>query len=306
MRVPLFERVALMPDLLLGATAGSGASIFAAVTTDLVAEVQRRHDLSPTATAAVGRLVTGAVLFGAGLALRERISLQISGDGPIGTVAADAWLLDDRTVGARGYARNGRAELPIDARGKFDVAGVIGDGLLQVTKSYEVGQPYVGVVPLQSGEIAEDLAAYLAKSEQIPSVVALGVLANPNGVVAAGGVLAQVLPGAGDAAIAQLEARAEAMPPVTKVIAERPDARHLLQQLSGDEDLRSQRSMDVRFACLCTKRKVEAALLGLGAVELQRMNRERDETEATCEYCRRRYVFTRGEIEALVDRLEEP
>ena len=198
-----------MPDLLLGATAGSGASIFAAVTTDLVAEVQRRHDLSPTATAAVGRLVTGAVLFGAGLAGRERISLQISGDGPIGTVAADAWLLGDRTVGARGYARNGRAELPIDARGKFDVAGVIGDGLLQVTKSYEVGQPYVGVVPLQSGEIAEDLAAYLAKSEQIPSVVALGVLANPNGVVAAGGVLAQVLPGAGDAAIALLEARAE-------------------------------------------------------------------------------------------------
>lgn len=295
-----------MPDLLLGATAGSGASIFAAVTTDLVAEVQRRHDLSPTATAAVGRLVTGAVLFGAGLALRERISLQISGDGPIGTVAADAWLLDDRTVGARGYARNGRAELPIDARGKFDVAGVIGDGLLQVTKSYEVGQPYVGVVPLQSGEIAEDLAAYLAKSEQIPSVVALGVLANPNGVVAAGGVLAQVLPGAGDAAIARLEARAGAMPPVTKVIAERPDARHLLQQLSGDEDLRSQRSMDVRFACLCTKRKVEAALLGLGAVELQRMNREREETEATCEFCQRRYVFTRGEIEALVDRLEEP
>jgi molecular chaperone Hsp33 len=295
-----------MPDLLLGATAGSGASIFAAVTTDLVAEVQRRHDLSPTATAAVGRLVTGAVLFGAGLALRERISLQISGDGPIGTVAADAWLLDDGTVGARGYARNGRAELPIDARGKFDVAGIIGDGLLQVTKSYEVGQPYVGVVPLQSGEIAEDLAAYLAKSEQIPSVVALGVLANPNGVVAAGGVLAQVLPGAGDAAIAQLEARADAMPPVTKVIAERPDARHLLQQLSGDEDLRSQRSMDVRFACLCTKRKVEAALLGLGAVELQRMNRERDETEATCEFCQRRYVFTRGEIEALVDRLEEP
>ncbi len=289
-----------MPDLLLGATAGSGASIFATVTTDLVAEVQRRHDLSPTVTAAVGRLVTGAVLFGASLALRERISLRISGDGPIGTLAADAWLLDDRTVGARGYARNGRAELPIDARGKFDVAGAIGDGLLQVTKSFEVGQPYVGVVPLHSREIAEDLAAYLAKSEQVPSVVALGVLANPKGVVAAGGVLAQVLPGAGESAIADLEKRARAMPAVTKLIAEREDARHLLHQLSGDVELRSQREMDVRFACLCTKQKVEAVLRGLGRSELESMNRERDETEAICEFCGRRYVFTRDEIEALI------
>ena len=290
-----------MPDLLLGATAAdSGATIFAAVTTDLVAEIQHRHDLSPTATAAVGRLVTGAVLFGASLALRERVSLRISGDGPIGTLAADSWLLDERTVGARGYARNGRAELPIDARGKFDVAGAIGDGVLQVTKSYDIGQPYVGVVPLHSGEIAEDLAAYLAKSEQVPSVVALGVLANPSGVVAAGGVLAQVLPGVGDVALANLEERARAMPPVTKLIAERPDAHNLLRQLSGNDDLRSHLSMEVRFACLCTKRKVEAALLGLGRAELERMSGERDETEATCEFCQRRYVFTRAEVEALI------
>jgi len=302
----LFERDALMPDLLLSATtADSGASILAAVTTDLVAEVQRRHDLSPTATAAVGRLVTGAVLFGAGLAGRERISLQISGDGPIGTLVADSWLLDAGTVGARGYARNAHVELPVDARGKFDVAGAIGGGLLQVTKSYEVGQPYVGVVPLNSGEIAEDLAGYLAKSEQIPSVVALGVLANPNGVIAAGGVLAQVLPGASDAAIGHLEERARAMPPVTKLISERPDARELLRELSGDDDLRSHRSMAVRFACLCTKRKVEAALLGLGRAELERMNGERDETEATCEFCQRRYVFTLTEIAALINRLGE-
>ncbi|MGA8533292.1 MAG: Hsp33 family molecular chaperone HslO, partial [Candidatus Tumulicola sp.] len=260
-----------MPDLLLGAAAaGSGASIVAAVTTGLVSEIQRRHDLSPTASAAVGRLVTGAVLFGAGLTGRERISLQISGDGPIGTLVADAWLLDDRTIGARGYARNGHAELPVDARGKFNVAGIVGDGLLQVTKSYEVGQPYVGIVPLQSGEIAEDLAAYLAKSEQIPSVVALGVLANPSGVIAAGGVLAQVLPGAGDAAIVRLEDRARAMPPVTKLISERAEAAHLLRALSGDEPLRSERSMEVRFACLCTKRKVEAVLAALGRQEVER------------------------------------
>jgi molecular chaperone Hsp33 len=294
-----------MPDLLLGATAaGSGASFFAAITTDLVAEVQRRHDLSPTATAAVGRLITGSVLFGASLTGRERISLQISCDGPIATLVADSWLLDDTSIGARGYARNGHAELPIDARGKFDVAGAIGDGTLAVTKSYEVGQPYVGVVPLHSGEIAEDLAAYLAKSEQIPSVVALGVLANPAGVVAAGGVLAQVLPGAGDAEVTHLEERARSMPPVTKLIAEQPDPLRLLRALSGDGNLQANRSMNVRFACLCTKRKVEAALLALGRAELERMNRERARTEATCEFCQRRYVFTRPEVSALIDRLE--
>ncbi|MBV8117043.1 MAG: Hsp33 family molecular chaperone HslO [Candidatus Eremiobacteraeota bacterium] len=292
-----------MPDLLLGATA-AGASMFAAVTTDLVAEVQRRHDLSPTATAAVGRLVTGAALLGASLTGHERISLQISGDGPIATLVADAWLLDERTIAARGYARNGKVDLPIDARGKFDVSGSIGSGVLQVTKSYEVGQPYVGVVPLHSGEIAEDLAAYLAKSEQIASVVALGVLANPRGVVAAGGVMAQVLPGTTDASIARLEDRARAMPPVTQLVAERPEPLALLRLLSGDESLASTRSMDVRFACLCTKRKVEAALLGLGRAELEGMNRERPQTEATCEFCQRRYVFDRGEIAALIDRLE--
>jgi molecular chaperone Hsp33 len=296
-----------MPDLLLGATAGgSGASMYAAVTTDLVAEIQRRHDLSPTATAAVGRLVTGAVLFGASLAERERLSLQISGDGPIATLAADSWLLDERTIGARGYARNGQTELPTNARGKFDVAGAIGRGVLQVTKSYDVGQPYVGVVPLHSGEIAEDLAAYLAKSEQIPSVVALGVLANPAGVIAAGGVVAQVLPGTSAAAVAQLERRAASMPAVTRVLAEQPDPLRLLQLLSNDDGVRPSRSMGVAFACLCTKRKVEAVLLGLGRTELERMNRERNQTEATCEFCQRCYVFERNEIASLIDRLQKP
>ncbi|MEO6836283.1 MAG: Hsp33 family molecular chaperone HslO [Candidatus Tumulicola sp.] len=295
-----------MPDLLVSATAADrGIAIFAAVTTGLVAEIQRRHDLSPTATAAVGRLVTGAVLFGANLKGRERISLQISGDGPIGALTADAWLLDDGTIGARGYARHAHVDVPIDARGKFDVARAIGAGSLHVTKSYEVGQPYAGVVPLHSGEIAEDLAAYLAQSEQIPSVVALGVLANPGGVLAAGGILAQVLPGTGDAAIAHLEARALAMPPVTTLISGAPDARRLLHELAGDAELRSQRSLDLRFACLCTKQKVEAALIGLGRTELEQMIADDDETEATCEYCRRRYAFTRPEIRSLVARLEE-
>lgn len=293
-----------MPDTLLAASAPeAGVALVAAITTDLVAEIRDRRDLWPTATAAVGRLTTGAALFGAQLKGNERISLQIAAKGPLGTLAADAWLLDDRSVGARGYAQNTRVDLPIDARGKFDVAGAVGVGSLQVTRSSEIGQPYVGVVPLRSGEIAEDLALYLAQSEQIPSVVAIGVLANPGGVVAAGGVLARALPGTDERALTELERRAAWMPPITQLIAHGADAAALLHELAGDWKLHSQHEMAVRFACRCNRTKVEAVLLGLGADELLRLSRERDGTEATCEYCKARYFFTTREVEELVARV---
>jgi molecular chaperone Hsp33 len=293
-----------MPDSLLTVSAPeAGVALAAAITTDLVREIRDRHDLWPTATAAVGRITTGAALLRANLKRNERISLQIAGNGPLGTLAADAWLLDNATAGARGYARNGRVDLPIDARGKFNVAGAVGAGSLQVTRSSNVGQPYVGVVPLHSGEIAEDLAVYLVQSEQIPSVVALGVLANPNGVLAAGGILAQALPGADESALAELERRAAQMPPVTQLIADGANPSTLIGQLAGDWELRSQQEMILRFACLCSRNKVEAVLLGLGADELRSLVRERDRTEAICEYCKTGYYFTREEIEALLARL---
>lgn len=292
-----------MPNTILAASAaGAQIAVAAAVTTDLVAEIRDRHDLWPTASAAVGRLTTGAALFAAtNLKGNERVSLQIAGDGPLGTVASDSWLLDDRTIGARGYARSPQVELPIDARGKFNVAGAIGKGSLHVTRSSEGGHPYVGVVPLVSGEIAEDLAHYLGQSEQTSSVVALGVLANPDGIVAAGGILAQVLPGADERALSELEQRALAMPPVTQLIAEGADAAALLRALTGDSDLRSCRTIDVRFACRCNRAKVESVLLGLGHNEILALTRERDLTEATCEYCKTQYVFTSEELRQLLD-----
>lgn len=292
-----------MPDRILAASAlDAGIAITAAITTGLVGEVRDRHDLWPTATAAVGRLATGAALLAANLKGDERISLQIAGDGALGNIAADAWFLDERTIGARGYARNGQVELPVDARGKFNVAGAVGKGSLQVTRSTEVGQPYVGIVPLETGEIAEDIAVYLAQSEQIPSIVALGVLANPNGVVAAGGVIAQVLPGADDRLLAALEERAVAMPPVTQQISNGADAEALLRAVAGNTELRATRTIDVRFACRCNRTKVEAVLLGMGADELLALTRERDLTEATCEYCKTEYVFTADEVRKLSER----
>jgi molecular chaperone Hsp33 len=292
-----------MPGTIVAASTVDGAiAVAAAITTELVGEIRDRHDLWPTATAAVGRLTSGAALFAANLQGNERVSLQIAGDGPLGTLAADSWLLDDATIGARGYARNGRVELPIDERGKFNVAAAVGTGSLQVTRSREMGQPYVGVVPLETGEIAEDLAAYLARSEQIPSIVALGVLAKPNGVAAAGGILAQVLPGADERALAALEERARVMPPVTQLIAEGADAPELVRALVGHTALRAQRTIAVEFACRCTRARVESVLLGMGAGELLALTTERDHTEATCEYCKTRYVFTSDELRELSQR----
>lgn len=295
-----------MPDSIISASSPeSGISVVAAITTDLVREAQRRHGLSPTATAAVGRLTTAAALLGSSLKGRERVSLQISGDGPLRSIVADTWLIDAERVGARGYAKVPDVDIPLNARGKFDVAGAVGNGSMQVTKSYEVGQPYVGVVPLYSGEIAEDVASYLVNSEQVPSIVALGVLADPAGVKAAGGLIAQVLPGADERAVSALEQRALAMPPVTKLIDEGADAHALLHAIAGGVELRSHRTMDVTFSCRCTREKVEAALLGLGSDELHKMASDREETEATCEFCKKLYVFTPDEVTALAERLKK-
>jgi len=295
-----------MRDLIISASAPEdGFAVTVGVTTDLVRETQRRHGLSPTATAAAGRLITGAALLGAGLKDELRISLQIAGDGPLRGVVADAWLAEGDRIGARGYTKVSRVELPLNEAGKFDVAGALGSGTLHVTKASEEGQPYSGVVPLQTGEIAEDLAAYLLKSEQIPSVVALGVLADPSGVVAAGGAIAQLLPGAKEHTIASLEKRALAMPPITTLIAGGADAHELLHAIAGDAVLRSHRTLDVTFLCRCTREKVETALAGLGADELQKMARERPETEATCEFCKKLYVFTSAELNELVSLLKK-
>ena len=291
-------------DRIVTASAARGTvSLVAGITTGLVRDARERHDLAPTASAAVGRLLTAATLFGAALNGRERLTLQVVGDGPIGAVTADAWRAGDHIIGARGYARNGAADVPLNARGKFDVARVVGKGHLQLTRSYEVGQPYSGVVPLASGEIGDDVAAYLANSQQIPSVVALGVLADPSGIRASGGVIAQIMPGADEATIAVLEANAAAMPPVTTQIVDGAGPDELLRAVAGDLELKIFEGFSARFECRCTRAKVETALLGLGKDELAKMAREQPHTEATCDFCGERYVLSADDVRALAQRL---
>ncbi len=294
-----------MSDRIVTATAADGSfSIVAGITTELVRQTQFRHHLAPTASAALGRLVTGTALLGASLKGKERVSLQVAADGPLGGMAADVSLLAPDRLGARGYAKNPSADIPLNALGKFDVGGVVGAGRLHVTRSFEVGQPYGGIVPLVSGEIGDDIASYLANSEQIPSIVALGVLANPAGIKAAGGAIAQVMPGADERTIAVLEERARLMAPVTTQIDAGATAEDLARSLAGELELRFRSEFSVEFACRCTRDRVKLALMALGRDELDKMSRDKDHTEAICEFCKERYELSGSEIADLIAQLE--
>jgi molecular chaperone Hsp33 len=294
-----------MPDRILTATAVDGSfSVVAGITTELVRETQQRLELAPTASAAVGRLLTGAALLGASLKGKEKLTLQIAGDGPLKGIVADVQLNAPDEIGARGYARRPQVDVPLNERGKFDVGAAVGKGYLQMTRSFEIGQPYVGIVELRSGEIGDDIAAYLLTSEQIPSVVALGVLANPSGIKASGGIIAQVLPGAGEDTIAALEARALAMPPVTSQIDAGATLVELIASIAGSLEVRYTREYALTYTCTCSRDRVERALLGLGRDELEKILREQDRTEAICEFCKTAYVLSRDEVNGLIARLE--
>jgi molecular chaperone Hsp33 len=249
-------------------------------------------------------LLTGAALLGASLKGKEKLTLQIASDGPLRGIVADVQLNGPGEIGARAYARRPNVDVPLNERGKFDVGRAVGKGYLQVTRSFEVGQPYVGIVDLRSGEIGDDIAGYLMNSEQIPSVVALGVLANPGGIKAAGGIVAQVLPGADERTIERLEARAHAMPPVTTLIDDGATPERLVAALAGELAVRYTRAYDVAFTCTCSRERVERALLGLGREELEKIAREEPQTEAVCEFCKTAYVLSRDEVLGLVERLE--
>lgn len=272
--------------------AGDYARIVAARSTNLVREAQSRHGCSPTVTAALGRLMTGAALMGVALTGRERTVLQINCTGPVRGLIAEA------SPGGRirGYPLRPRAELPLNHRGKFDVAGIVGKGYLHVTRVYETGLPYTSAVPLVSGEIGEDLTHYFARSEQVPSVVAVGVLANPAGVIAAGGLLAHLMPGAQPDVIDALESAARELPQMTTLVRDGLTPEDMVRRLAERLGVRVTHAQPITFACPCDRSRVIKAIVGLGMEQLRQMAASDDDTEATCDFCGQRYYFSPAEI----------
>jgi molecular chaperone Hsp33 len=287
--------------MIRGTAAGEKIRAVATVTTQMVEDARIRHATSATATAALGRSLTAALLLGAGLKAGQSVMLRVLGNGPIGAIIAQA----DAEGRVRGYATNPHADLPETARRKLDVGGLVGRrGTLHVTRDLGMRSPYHGSAPLVSGEIAEDLAAYLASSEQIPSVVALGVLVDRDlHVLASGGLCVQALPGASADVVADLEARARRLPPITQLVAEGCTPEEILAAALGGMDSSIGATSPVVFQCRCSRRRVEEMLCGLGVEELEALLAQEGRAEVTCRFCGDRYVLERPEVEALITGL---
>lgn len=263
--------------------------------TDIVAEIEKIHKTSAVVTAALGRLTIAASLIGNGLkGADDSVTLRMDGGGATGCLIA----VSDSHGNVKSYVSNPIVEIPLNKYGKLDVAGAVGkEGRLSVVKDLGLKEPYVGQVPIVSGEIAEDVANYFAVSEQIPTVCGLGVLVNPDLTVkAAGGYLIQLLPFADESCIDKLEANVNTLQPVTAMLDSGMSAEDIAKRvLEGLEpDLLDE--FEVFYKCDCNKSRVEKALISLGKEELSKMAEEEEQIEVCCHFCDKKYNFTRDEI----------
>jgi molecular chaperone Hsp33 len=293
-------------DYLVRATAHDGlVRAFAIDATGVANELFRRHRTIPVVTAALGRLATGALLFGAMLkGTRHMVTVRVQGSGPAGTLLASA----NATGGVRGLVSNAQPEVEQVRNGKLNVGGAVGTpGFLTVTRDLGLGQPYVGTVELVSGEIGEDLAHYLLRSEQIPSAVGIGVFVRPDGSVeAAGGYLVQLLPGITDAAAARIEQVIAELPHPTTMLRNGDSPETILERIFGRNAFQMLDTRDVRFECPCSADRAERAILMLGrdaVAEMIEEGAERGGAEVTCEFCTERYVIPTARLQSLQRRL---
>ncbi len=272
----------------------------AAVTTGLTDEARRLHGTSPTASATLGRSLTGALLMAALMKRGQRIALKFEGNGPLKKIVVEA----DNDGTARGYVAAPDADLP-PKNGKLDVSGALGsEGTLTVKKDLGVKEPYTGIVRLLTGEIAEDIAYYYAESEQIPSAVGLGVFVRPDeSVAASGGFLIQTLPPTEEAMLDQLIDNVRKISSVTDLIRRGQTPEDLLALLFGPLPYHILGRHDLSLRCPCSRERVERALISLGGRELESIITEQGEADVTCEYCRTRYRFSRAELDGLLKEI---
>jgi molecular chaperone Hsp33 len=289
--------------IVVATTAESTIRLIGAVTTNLVAEGCRRHQTSLTASAALGRALTGALLFGNTFKDLEYVTLRFDCRGPIGGIIAEA----NAHGTVRGYVRNPLAEAEPLVPGKLNVSGIVGRGILHVIREagHEIGlakEPYIGAVPIVSGEIAEDLAHYLASSEQINSAVGLGVYIDPDGerVTAAGGYLIQVMPGIEEGTLARLEATLAQAPHVTERIRRGASAEELLLEAIGDFELTVLNRRPVAFSCTCSYERAINIVTALGTDEVADMLEKDHGARLTCHFCGESYELDAAALQAIL------
>jgi len=272
----------------------------ACITSALVEEAARLHQTSPTASAALGRALTGGLLLGCMIKEGQRVGLKFEGNGPLKKIVVEA----DSKGCVRGLVENPSADAP-PRKGKLDVSGIVGrEGFLTVLKDIGLKEPYQGIVKLRTGEIAEDIAFYLSESEQIPSAVGLGVFVEPDGKIsAAGGFMIQSLPPSEGPVLDQLEENIGKMPSVTEMIRRGNLPEDMLAGIFAGIDYRVIEKRGLSYCCTCNRDRIERILISLGCDELNKLKSEREEIQVTCEFCRTTYSFNRGEIQNLLDEM---
>lgn len=294
-------------DRMIRCITKSGSLMACAVdSTYMVATAQQIHKTSPTATAALGRLLTGTSMMGAMLKDKgANLQIKINGGGPLGDIV----VISDNNGNCRGYVGHPEADLPIRADGKLNVGGLVGhEGAVTVIRDDNEHVPYTGQVKLVSGEIAEDLATYYAVSEQIPTVCALGVLEGKENAeqLLAGGLFVQVLPGASEEELNQLEKNAAALPAVTEMLAQGLTIEEMCGKALQGMPFEKLDEYKVSYACDCSKEKVERAFSSLQPKDIRSLaDDESGFAEARCNYCGRKYRFTSAELRTLADEVEK-
>lgn len=294
-----------MDQLVRAMTKDGFVKAVAVTTRDLTERARTIHRTLPVATAALGRTLAAASMMGNALkAEGASLTLQIKGGGPLGTILA----VSDTEGNVRGYVQNPQADLPLRPDGKLDVgAAVGGEGDLTVIRDLGMKEPYIGSVQLVGGEIAEDIAAYFVESEQIPTACALGVLIAPDQTVqAAGGYLIQLLPGADDAVVSAVERGVARLGAVSARLDGGMEPLELLQEVLADFELEVLETTPIEYRCYCSEERVSRALISLGREELDKLIREQDGAELTCQFCDRVYRYSGDQLRALREELDQP
>ncbi len=290
-----------MSDYIVRAVAADNQiRAFAITSRDLVEKARQIHNTSPAATAALGRLLSAGAMMGSMMkGEQDLLTLQIRGDGPLGGITVTA----DSRAQVKGYVNEPAVLIPANAKGKLDVSGAIGKGMLQVIRDLGMKEPYVGQTELQTGEIAEDLTYHFAASEQIPSSVGLGVLLNrDNTVRQAGGFILQLMPYTEDKVIEQLEKCLARVRSVTELLDQGLTPEGILEELLGELGLTINDTIPAAFACNCSKERVEKAIISIGSREIREMIRDGKPIEVKCHFCNQAYTFDIEELKNILSR----
>jgi len=287
-----------MSDYLVRALAFDGqVRAYAVQSTDTVEEARRRQDTWATTSAALGRTLTISSMMGAMLKGEDKITVKVEGDGPAGAIIADTNARGE----VRGYIINPHVDFDLNQNGKLDVARAVGtNGTLSVVKDLGMKDHFTGQVPLVSGEISEDFTYYFANSEQVPSAVGAGVLVDTDySILASGGFVIQMMPGADDATTSEIERRLSEMPAISSLVQEGKSPEEILQTVLGEDKLQILDTMPVQFKCHCSRERVEVAIASLGDEEIQRMIEEDQGAEAKCHFCNEDYQFDVNQLKDL-------